>query len=100
MRQENKRVNESYIPKYRKLNFFADKIRNVLLKNDQDWLINLAKSAGIQTLLKKGSTKKFPPMSQAIRHTLLSKYLEDIDELEGQLDIDLDIWKTELVIND
>ncbi len=87
------KANESYIPKYRKLSYLADRARNVLLKYDQDWLINLAKTIGIQTALRGGGeTKKIPSMSQKMRQKLLDYYREDIEDLESLMGISLSVW--------
>ena len=81
------RENQSYIPKFKKLNRVAGQFRRTLIKQDQDWLINLAKSAGVMQLLKKGSMENLPPMNRESRQRLLDYYRQDIEEFEEMLGI-------------
>ncbi|MEM1252662.1 MAG: sulfotransferase domain-containing protein [Cyanobacteria bacterium P01_H01_bin.21] len=75
-----KKENSSYIPKYKKLNYLAGQFRKVLIKQEQDWLINLAKSAGVMKFLRRGSIEKLPPMNHETREKLLDYYGQDIEE--------------------
>jgi hypothetical protein len=86
------RVNQSYIPRYKKLNYLADRARNILIRQDQDWAINLAKKMGVMSLLKVGSTDRFPPMSQDARQRLCAYYSDDIEELKKMLNVEFNLY--------
>lgn len=86
------RVNETYIPKLKRLNHFLARMRNRLRQSDLDWAVNLAKAAGFQKMLQAGS-KPLPPMSMEMQLRLQDIYRQDIEKLEKLLDINLDVWR-------
>jgi len=90
----SKKVNETYIPKFKTINQIADRIRCKLIRSNNDWAINLAKQLGVQKILKIGAKKKLPPMSETTRQRLLEMYKPDIEKLEKILDINLERWKS------
>lgn len=91
-----KKVNETYIPKLKKLNSIATELRRYLIKHDLDWVINFAKKMGAQQIVKTGGTYSLLPMSQETRMRLQDSFTPDIVHLEKLLGINLDIWYSSL----
>ncbi|HBL14170.1 MAG TPA: hypothetical protein DD379_22825 [Cyanobacteria bacterium UBA11162] len=88
------KINETYIPKLKKLNRIASRIRSHLRKSNLDWLINLAKQTGFQEVLKLGADQRLPPMQQETYLRLQDVFARDIENLEKLLGINLDLWRS------
>lgn len=89
----SKKANKSYLPKYKFLNYWAAKANRLLVKQDLDWVINLADSIGIRKFLQSSGKETLPTMSSETRTRLLDLYSEDVSKLEQLLDLDLSLWR-------
>jgi hypothetical protein len=87
------KTNETYIPKFKKLNRSVTQISTYLRNSNLDWLVNLAKTAGFQKVLKIGAVHGLPPMRMETRLCLQETYARDTETLENLLGINLDIWR-------
>lgn len=84
--------NRGYVPRFRALAAFSNSTLELALRNEQYWLINLAKRSGLKRLLSIEGNQ-LQPMREETRQELQKKYTQDITALEGLLEMDLGHWK-------
>lgn len=89
----SQKINSSGKPRSKILNYWASSLRNNLQSKDLDWVINFAKQAGMQKLLRSKSGTPIPPMKLETRQKLQDFYAGEIDKLEGILNINLNVWR-------
>lgn len=89
----NTKVNKSYIPKYKWLNYLAAEVNRYLVKKDLDWVINMADNMGLRKLLALGGKTTIPSLSNETKLRLYDTFSRDIEDLEKLLKINLDIWR-------
>ena len=96
------KANETYVPKFKKLNSLANQIRNNLVDSDGnwDWVVKFAKKIGVQKALKLGAGNNIQPMSKETSRRLEGIFAEDIANLEKLLNISFTkFWLTNNVNN-
>ncbi len=88
-----KRVNEPYVPRFKKLNLLACRTHQILLKSDFDWAIDILEKLQVRKIMSIGGQKKssIPPMSHETKLYLQDTFARDIENLEKLLDINLDM---------
>ncbi|KFN48879.1 sulfotransferase family protein [Arenimonas composti] len=84
-------VNASERPRFARARSLATRFGNRLRGRDMDWIINLAKKAGVMKLF--GVRKGMPPLPDAERARLDACFADDIARLEILLGRSLDIWR-------
>lgn len=87
------KVNQTYLPKFKKLNELSCNVRMKLVELDLDWLVNLVKLLGFQRLLEVGSNYTLSPMSRETKLHLHNIFENDIEKLEQLFGVDLGIWR-------
>ena len=87
-----KKINQTYLPKYKKLNQIANRLRNYLVDQEITWAVNSFKQLGAQKILSAGASS-LPPIPGIMLEKLTEFYYDDVSELEKLLDRDLSIWK-------
>ena len=87
------KVNQTYLPKFKKLNEISSYVRHKLIDKDLDWLVNMVKVLGFQKVLEYGAKYTLAPMSPETKLRLENIFEQDIKNLEKLLDISLDIWR-------
>ena len=90
-----KKVNETYVPKLKMLNYMSSRVRSSLRDSGLDWVVNIIKGLGFQDVLKFGAITKQPPMDRETRLRLQNTFTQDIENLEKLLDLNLDLWRVE-----
>ncbi|MEL6554800.1 MAG: sulfotransferase domain-containing protein [Cyanobacteria bacterium J06621_11] len=86
----SRKVNSSKQSRFPRIRLLARNLRDELRNRDLDWLWNLAKRSGLERAFE--SAKPLPKMDPDYRKTLLSRYAEDIAQLESLLGKDLSVW--------
>lgn len=89
------KVNETYIPKFKRLNHLVGLMGNRLRQADCDWLVNFVKVAGLPKVLK-AKASYLPPMSDETRLRLQDTYTPEIKNLEKLMDLNLELWHSPL----
>ena len=84
-------INRSYVPKARALYSIAFRISRYCRQHDLDWVVNVAKRAGIKQAF--GSRGAISPMSERTRGVLTTQFAPDIERLELRLGISLAVWR-------
>lgn len=87
----SKKVNSSGQPYFSSTKFLAVKVRDFLRNQDLDFVWNMAKNSGLSKILTM--SKPLPGIEPEIRSSLLSKYVDDINNLESLIQQDLSVWK-------
>lgn len=91
-RSGKEKVNRGYVPRFRSLAAIANGTLEFVLRNEQYWLINLAKRSGLKRLLSvEGENLK--PMRLETRQKLQYNYEQEICDLEALLGVNLDMWR-------
>jgi Sulfotransferase domain len=85
------RINASRRTRFHQLRSITRNARNYLRDHDLDWLWNLAKRTGIESIFE--SSTPLPKMTASDRQALLSDYASDILKLESLLGRELPMWK-------
>ena len=85
------RVNTSYRPRFAGLRAAVRRCGIFLRAKDLDWIVNLAKSAGIPHMF--GNLGPLPPIDMNTRAVLSAKYEQDIAFLEELVGEDLSFWR-------
>lgn len=88
------KVNQTYLPKFKKLNYISFYVRNKLVDKDLNWLVNIVKTLRFQKVLEYGAKYTLPTMSIETKLRLENIFKQDIERLEKLLDINLDIWRS------
>jgi hypothetical protein len=84
-------VNQSYVPRARRLYGLAFRVSKYLRRYDFDWVVNTAKRLGIREAF--GSAGKLAPMRAETRTRLDQLFQGEITELEQVAGISLDPWR-------
>jgi hypothetical protein len=87
----DKVVNQSYVPRARRLYSFAFRMSRYLRRYDLDWIVNTAKRLGIRQAF--GSAGKLAPMRAKTRTRLDRIFEPEIAELERVAGVSLDLWR-------
>lgn len=88
-----KRKNESFQPRFPKLNATVNRTGQWLRERDLYWPINAAKSLGVKKVLRLGAKPaEFLEADHATRRRLWSELEEDVDQLSDMLEKDLSHW--------
>ncbi|NBD16311.1 MAG: hypothetical protein GVY04_09240 [Cyanobacteria bacterium] len=87
------KVNETYIPKFKRLNRLVSSTGSRLRKADLDWLVNFVKVIGLPKVLK-AKASSLPPMSHETRLQLQDTYTPEIEKLEKLMDLNLELWRS------
>ena len=85
-----KKVNKSSVPRFRRTYLAGKAVARGLHRCRQGWLVQAGARLGLRELLRGGSPLE--PMDLATRRDLLSRYEDDIGELETLLNLDLGCW--------
>ncbi len=88
-----KKVNYSYRPRFAFAYSLARNAVSWLRKNDLDWVFNNAKKMGVSKKIF-GVGQPIPKLDTKLRKNLLSRYEDNITDLEKMLGKDLSIWRT------
>lgn len=83
--------NEAYRVRVAGLYAFARRFGIRLRRRDMDWLVNLAKTAGLKRLF--GRVDDLPPFDPETRLRLLARYEQDMATLETLFELDLSLWR-------
>jgi hypothetical protein len=89
-----KKVNQSYIPKYSKINYMASIINKKLIDRDLDWVVqgfNWLRNSRILKITSQNN-QIIKPIDRDIKMRLQDTFTDDIQKLEKLLNINLDIW--------
>jgi len=84
-------VNQSYVPRARRLYGLAFRVSRYLRRYDLDWVVNTAKRLGIREAF--GAAGKLAPMRTETRRHLDGLFQPEIAELERVAGISLDLWR-------
>lgn len=88
------KVNQTYLPRFKKLNEISCYVRNKLVNKDLFWLVNTIKILGFQKILEYGKkSNSLQPMSLETKHNLRKFFEQDIKKIESSMNINLDIWR-------
>lgn len=85
------RVNESYVPRFRKARSLAIKAARSLRSKDLDWIVNAANKLKVESSF--GRKRRAEAIDPAVKAQLLEKYDQDIAGLESLVGIDLTLWR-------
>jgi hypothetical protein len=89
-RNITEKVNTSYRPRFAGIRAAAKRCSVFLRAKDLDWIVNLAKSAGIPHMF--GNLGPLPPIDVNTRAVLRAKYEQDIVSLEELIEEELSFW--------
>jgi hypothetical protein len=81
--------NESYTPRFRRLHSLAKRSTTWLYKADMTWVVDLAKRAGLRSLVRAKAASDEPTLSPELRDELGNMYADDLCELEELTGVDL-----------
>ena len=84
-------VNQSYVPRARRLYGLAFRVSRWCRRYDLDWVVNTAKRLGIREAF--GAAGKLAPMRSDTRARLDALFQPEIDELERLTGMSLDLWR-------
>ena len=90
-----KKYNETYVPRFRELNYLASRINQSLVKSNFDWTIDILEKLEVRKIMSIAGQKKssIPSMSRETKLYLQDTFARDIENLEKLLNINLDIWR-------
>ena len=85
------RVNQSFVPKHRRLFALAKRAVHVLNRSDNEWLVRFLKNMGVKRLLSRG--ERLEPIDPSDFLSLLQDYKEEIAGVEGFLGRPVPLWR-------
>lgn len=85
------KVNASTVPSFGRASGAAVTIGRRLRRWKMEALVDMGRRAGVQRLLTRGSS--LPALDEETRTALSARYAQELEELEGALDINLARWR-------
>lgn len=85
------RVNQSFVPKHRRLFAVAKRAVHILNRSDNEWLVRFLKGLGIKRLLSRGV--RLDPIDTSDFLALLEDYEEEISGVEEFLGRPVPLWR-------